>query len=89
LAKESLEKNKTYFETEHLLLVANAQTDEVVGEYMLPTIYDMMVMDDTSDFIYASHYNKLHKSKLIYHRLPTNDFRSSPNRGITKRQLKT
>ncbi len=57
-------RNGAHVVTEHLLVVANAQTGEIVRECILPTFYHMIVLGDTSEFVYASHYNELHKLKI-------------------------
>ncbi len=57
-------QNKLMFKLENVLFVANAQTGDIVGEYILPTFYHMMVMDNASEFIFAAHYNELHKLKI-------------------------
>ncbi len=62
--KKPADPKKTMEDTEHLLLVANAQTGKIVAEYLLPTFYHMIVMDDAAEYIYASHYNELHKLKI-------------------------
>ncbi|MCH9724148.1 MAG: hypothetical protein K0U86_04500 [Planctomycetes bacterium] len=49
---------------ENVLFVADSQTGRIVGKYVLPTFYHMMIIDDNSENIYAAHYDELHKIKI-------------------------
>ena len=51
-------------ETDYLLMVANVETGKILGEYQMPTFYQMILLDDSSEFIYAAHYNELHKLRI-------------------------
>lgn len=50
--------------TEYLLMVADVNTGKVLGEYKMPTFYHMILLGDSSKFVYASHYRELHKLKI-------------------------
>ena len=51
-------------ETDYLLMVADVETGKILGEYKMPTFYHMILLDDSSKFVYAAHYNELHKLKI-------------------------
>lgn len=51
-------------ERQHLLMVASAHTGKIVGEYEMPTFYEMIVLDDSGEYVYGAQYGELHKLKL-------------------------
>ena len=49
---------------QNLLMVADTAKGKIVGQYVLPKWYQLLVMDEPAEFLYAAHYRELHKLKI-------------------------
>lgn len=71
IPRKSTDDSRSPGRSTSMLAVADIRTGTFLGEYSLPTHYDLLLLDDASGHVFAAHYSELHKLSIDLSKIKT------------------